>query len=510
MRYKAMPLAVRRAPTPGPTPTARRPRSRSRDWAATLPILLLIPALVLPIAGAEASGPRLRLDGMPTPGARVTVIGRGFLAGERIKLRWDGSGRRMPAVAVNGRGRFRVEIRIPAKASLGSHRLSAIRRVGSSGSIASNRAIVAARLDVTVHPKRKPVPAPTASPSPAVVASPSPSTLTSPVPEPTPTPTGTPSTAPVPSTTGPWEQRPYAADGAWNTSIPTTVAVDSRSSQMMATLTGSLSSDATQYSYPVYVADASTPRYDIPCTKYRCTVVTATGTSTTAVLPGVPIPAHALPSNGTDGQMIIIDSSTGTEYDLWQVVKGTTSWSVSNGSVYNVNWSGTPSRYGSRGAGVPYLAGLVRPWEIAQGRIDHAIAFAYPGPAAGRCVFPASKTDGANADPNAIPEGARLQLDPSLGEADFDRLGLDRTARIIARALQRYGMIVIDRSGRPKIYAENVVANTAATPVWSDPGLTLTSTTVASIPLASFRVLALPDGYWTSATGVPMHGACYR
>ena len=35
----------------------------------------------------------------------------------------------------------------------------------------------------------------------------------------------------------------------------------------------------------------------------------------------------------------------------------------------------------------------------------------------------------------AIPEGARLQLDPSLTEKDFDRMGLDRTGKIIAQGV---------------------------------------------------------------------------
>ena len=306
--------------------------------------------------------------------------------------------------------------------------------------------------------------------------------------------------------------RPYTAGSAWNTPIAAGAAADPNSAQMIAGLGqhngGRLTSDPEQYTFPVYFVDANTPRYNVPCRTYRCTVVSASGTTTTDVLQGVPIPAGARPSAGSDAQMIIIDPASGTEWDVWQASFDGSGWSVSNGSVYNVNWDGMPARYGSRGAGVPYYAGLIRPWEIAAGRIDHALAFAYPASASARCVWPASKTDGNTAGNSAIPEGARLQLDPSLTDADLAAMGLDRTGQIIARALQQYGMILIDVSGRPKIYAENLVVNPYAGASWADPAIALSSTTISAIPHTAFRVLDLPDGYWTGSG--PLHGGCYR
>ncbi len=310
------------------------------------------------------------------------------------------------------------------------------------------------------------------------------------------------------------QQRPYTSSSAWNTPIPASAPRDPNSNSMIATIrlanNGVITSDPNQYSYPVYFADASTPRWNVPCTSYQCTVVSTTGVTRVSTLQNVPIPANAQPSTGTDGQIIIIDKSNGTEYDLWQVERTSTGgWSVSNGSVYNIAWNGMPTSYGSRGAGVPYYAGLIRPWEIDQGRIDHAIAFAYPTPARGRCVFPASKTDGQSDMAYAIPEGARLQLDPTLTEADFDRMGLNRTGKIIARALQKYGMILIDISSRPKILVENLEDNPYSTRQWTDADLNLTSSTISAIPYTAFRVLDLPDSYWTRQSNAPRHGQCY-
>ncbi len=310
-------------------------------------------------------------------------------------------------------------------------------------------------------------------------------------------------------------RRPYHADSPWNTPIGPNPRYDRFSAEMIATIGqspngGVLTSDPDQYSYPVYFADANTPRWDVPCRKYRCTIATSFGRISAAVLKGVPIPAAAKPSRGSDAQIIIIDTHTGTEYNLWQATRNGDGWQVSNGSVYSLMMDGTPASYGSRGAGVPYYAGLIRPWEIAQGRIEHALAFAYPTPARDRCVFPASKTDGRSDLPFALPEGARLQLDPTLTEADFERMGLDRSGKIIARAMQEYGMFLIDISGRPKIIAENLRDNPYATEQWSDPALNLSSSTVSAIPYTALRVLALPDSYWNPQPGSPMHGKCYR
>jgi hypothetical protein len=126
-------------------------------------------------------------------------------------------------------------------------------------------------------------------------------------------------------------------------------------------------------------------------------------------------------------------------------------YETDNGYTYNVNWNGTPVPFGSRGAGVTYYAGLIRPWEIRSGQINHAIAFAYDSPRSTRCVYPATMTDGPNGDLYALPEGARLQLNPNLTEADFNRWGLSEAGKVVARALRQYGLIVIDTGGSPKI-----------------------------------------------------------
>ncbi len=309
------------------------------------------------------------------------------------------------------------------------------------------------------------------------------------------------------------QQVPYSKTSIWNTPIGPSPKYDIHSEEMIANLglsnNGQIITAGEGYNYPVYFADENTPRWDIPCLINECTIASSDQqvVRTERVL-DVPIPEDAQPGDDTDGRMIVIDTVTYTEYDLVHARRTATGWEAGTVSIYNILWDATPVRHSSRGSGIPGYAGLLRPWEIRQGRIEHALAFGYTEPAVEKCVFPASKTDGNSEMPFAIPEGARLQLDPSLTEADFDQMGLDRAGKIIARALQEYGMILVDHSGSFKIYVEDLINNPFAREDWTDPDLNLTKESIYGIPYTSFRVLELPPKYWEPSENTVYHGQC--
>ena len=89
---------------------------------------------------------------------------------------------------------------------------------------------------------------------------------------------------------------------------------------------------------------------------------------------------------------------------------------IDNGYHYNMRCSAVPPRaadgqtFGSRGAGVPYLAGLVRPCELRRGA--STTRSRSPTPSRRDAVYPATKSDGARRRAADMPEGTRLQLDP--------------------------------------------------------------------------------------------------
>jgi hypothetical protein len=321
--------------------------------------------------------------------------------------------------------------------------------------------------------------------------------------------TGTPTAI----TTSIEEQVPYSKTSIWNTLIGPSPKYDVHSVEMVASLElsneGRIVTAGDSYNYPVYFADEQTPRWDVPCLINKCTIASSDQDITrTDIVENVPIPAEAQPGGGTDARIIVIDTVTYTEYDLSKARRTAAGWAAGTVSIYNILWDGTPTGHSSRGSGIPAYAGLLRPWEIRQGRIEHALAFGYTETAENKCVFPASKTDGKSSLPFAIPEGARLQLDPSLTDADFEQMGLNPSAKIVARALQEYGMILVDTSGSFKIYLEDLINNPYTKEDWADPELNLVKESIYNIPHTAFRVLELPPGYWEPSENAVYQGKC--
>ena len=282
--------------------------------------------------------------------------------------------------------------------------------------------------------------------------------------------------------------RPYLPRSPWNTPISGSATTHPDSARLVSELEGQLTSDPTQYTYPVYDVSRRTPRATVEFTGVFSDVSSSGRRLVVRKRSRVrlPIPAGARAAEGSDAQIILLDRDTGDEWGAWRLRREAGRWKIDNGYHYNTRWIGVPPRasdgqiFGSRGAGVPYLAGLVRPCELRRGHIDHALAFAYSAPS-DRHVWPATKSDGAGDHPEDMAEGTRLQLDPSLSRARIASWGCRGECLTIARALQRYGMYVIDNSGRPKVMLEY-----AETANWKG---SVDAETVSPIPLSAFRVL---------------------
>ncbi len=92
-------------------------------------------------------------------------------------------------------------------------------------------------------------------------------------------------------------------------------------------------------------------------------------------------------------------------------------------------------------AGYPIAPLLFTADEVAAGRIDHAIRFILPNARirAGFYVHPATHVGGPGGPSDAPPYGARLRLRP-----DYPVASLPPGAQVVARALQRYGMLLAD------------------------------------------------------------------
>ena len=93
-------------------------------------------------------------------------------------------------------------------------------------------------------------------------------------------------------------------------------------------------------------------------------------------------------------------------------------------------------------AGLPIFAGLARWDEVARGRIDHALRFTAQRTRRAY-VYPARHYASNSSDSSLPPMGLRVRLKPSVDVASFPP-----QARVVLRALQRYGMILAD-NGSP-------------------------------------------------------------
>jgi hypothetical protein len=284
--------------------------------------------------------------------------------------------------------------------------------------------------------------------------------------------------------------RPFANDSPWNRPI-------GRVPGRLAGLTQPLTSDPSGYTFPVYEVTNRTPlrtvRFDgwysrVSSGGNRLVNVRAGGGDGSKGIARVPVPAHARAAAGSDAQVIVVNRDTGDEWDMSQFRRARDgSYDVTNVGRYQTAWSAVPplddnrQPYFLRGAKIPYLAGLVRPCEIARGRINHALAFAYHEVSA-RWVYPATHSDGSG---EGLPMGTRLQLDPSIGAQTIKRRwGCTGACFTIARALQRYGMYIVDGSGRPKLMVEyHSTAN------WNR---VVTAETPSRIPVERFRIVPPP------------------
>jgi hypothetical protein len=229
----------------------------------------------------------------------------------------------------------------------------------------------------------------------------------------------------------------------------------------------------------VAVARASDPHYRIRCSSgWKCTL---------GAFGSVPIPSGTKPDPSDDGHLAIYDPVAHHEWDLWHA---TCCWGAVAGSAIatrrqSVAPRGTAS---ADAANFPLLGGLIRPEEIARGLIAHPLVFGQPGIGPGPPICPATSNAPTSSNPLALREGTQLQLDPAV---NVRKLQLPAWQKVIAKALQVYGMYLRDNSGTLAIYAENPL-NRASDP-WRALGLGGGSASFSPhFPWSRMRVLKAP------------------
>jgi len=251
--------------------------------------------------------------------------------------------------------------------------------------------------------------------------------------------------------------RPYGATSPFNTPIPANpnLAANSGSEvSQMESYNYHFDGSSTQYQFgsegsrAVYFANNSDPLVTIDCTAYW-------GPNTCQGWNGIPInniqihiPAGAQPEQEWDHHMIVIDTTTGTEYDFERA-----SWTSSN--VLTV-WSGSAMAIGGNGldggadaADLGLLAGTITAAQLASGTISHALAVSVPcttgyvWPATGAFGQVCSAVNQASA--SSIPMGALLQL--NMTTSQIAATHAPAWQQTIMQAMATYGMYANDTNG---------------------------------------------------------------
>ncbi|MCS6243866.1 MAG: hypothetical protein H2172_08440 [Opitutus sp.] len=323
----------------------------------------------------------------------------------------------------------------------------------------------------------------------------------------------------VPPQLGARGPRWFAPDSFWNQPLADTATSDPQSPRWIELLTAAHTADPTRgeaglhlnlnaWTLPIYYADASTPRRTLrpklPECRYSQGHLLVSRPYLhdahplglhASVADGVPIPAAACTDAEADAHLVIVAPQENRIYDLWQCrPEADGSWSTNAAISYPLDGPGVFTAetiagihndesvhfYGPcRAPGVPACAGLIRRDELLAGEIAHKLAFACEVAALQEFIAPAIWTDGWL--PGGLPEGCILQLDPAL---NLDQFNLTPAARTIARALQRYGAVLVDNAGGVTLYGEWL--GPAETSGWN--GL-LGENDLFPIPFQHYRIL---------------------
>jgi hypothetical protein len=191
-----------------------------------------------------------------------------------------------------------------------------------------------------------------------------------------------------------------------------------------------------------------------------------------------PIPNDAPVEGGAaadgDRHVLVVRQGTCELFELYRAFPVEAGWEADSGARWNLRSNELrPAGWTSAdAAGLPILPGLVRHDEVAAGSVEHAVRITF-STTRRAYILPATHYASSSTDADLPPMGLRLRL-----RADFDVSDLAGQARVIAEAMQRYGVIVADNGS-------NWYFQGAPSPGWDDDDLNQ----LKSIPGSAFEVV---------------------
>jgi hypothetical protein len=258
----------------------------------------------------------------------------------------------------------------------------------------------------------------------------------------------------------------FSPQSFWNTPVDDRTAVDPASAELIDVLTGEVDEELTahegpfistlSYSVPVYTVAADQPKVRIRLASEQ------PAPHLQAAFDAVPLPPQAQPSPGTDSTLVVWQPRTDQLWEFWRLKRTAAGWQASwGGAMQHVSrqtgyygpaaWPGAKPWWGSSASSLSIAGGLITLEDLRTGQINHGLAMAAPELRKGTYAAPAQRSDGDSPRKSALPEGAHLRLDPRL---DLGKLDLPPLTMAIARAAQRYGIVVRDQSPVVKFFSQ--------------------------------------------------------
>jgi hypothetical protein len=263
--------------------------------------------------------------------------------------------------------------------------------------------------------------------------------------------------------------RYFSLDGFWNKALSPEAPLDPRSAALTHAFGQEIMQEELVSKGPFLNTTAwSVPIYTVPAGQRTVRVQLVDPSPKPALQAAwsrVPLPPDAIPAAGTDKHLVVWQPSTDRLWEFWRLERTVRGWQASwggtmrnvssNPGVYGPNaWPGAESTWGASGSSLSIAGGLITLEDIELGQINHALAMAIPKVSADVYASPARRSDGVSTQPSSLPEGAHLRLDPSLR---LDALHLPRLTLMMARAAQRYGIVVMDKSENVSFFAQDPI-----------------------------------------------------
>ena len=263
-----------------------------------------------------------------------------------------------------------------------------------------------------------------------------------------------PKPAPRPAPSG--GSRLFSKTSVWNRPLARNAAIDPSSGRRVKELLRQVRAhdawiNTNEWSTRLYVVGRNHKRTKVDITQGCCSDLKAASRS-------VPVPTSARPASGRDGHITIYQPSTDTLWEYFRFGGSPGSWRANYGGVIRrvSRSNGVVPRHGASASSLPVIGGTITIAEARRKVIPHALAMSVPEQFPG-WVPPAKRTDRNPSVPSGVPEntqipmGSRFRLPADL---NIDKQPWPALTKAMARAAQRYGIIVRDKAGSVTFYGE--------------------------------------------------------